>query len=312
LNLEAVTAYVRMATSVFTVGEGRWEESANALDQAIAAFRQIGDWNRLGLTLVLRTHVHMFKGEFEAFQGVHRHIADLAERSGGFQHMIWARDGEAESLLRLGGADRLPEVVSRLRQNLAEMDRPGFELEQAHVYSLLVQAHLRRGDWAGAREAGEAGAQIIASSRPTFYSQLEGYAGPGHAFLGCWEVTSEGRALARQAQTSCARLRKFARIFPVARPRSMRLDGLYRWLSGDRRGALRTWEAGVAMARRLGMRYEEALLHLELLRRLQPGAASRPVHLAQAGSLLRQLPAAYELAELRHWADGEVDLPLMA
>jgi tetratricopeptide (TPR) repeat protein len=313
LESEAVTAYVQIGTSVFTVGQGRWQEGGQSLDQAISAFRHLGDWNRLGLTLVLRTHVHIFKGEFEAFQSLHRDLADLAERSGGFQHMIWARDGEAESLLRLGGADRLPEVVARLQQNLAEMNRAGFELEQAHVYSLLVQAHLRRGDWAAAREAGDAGSQIIARARPTFYSQLEGYAGPAHAYLGCWQVandSSEAKILARQAQVACRRLRKFAGIFPVARPRSLRLDGLYRWLSGDRRGAVRTWDAGVALARRLGMRYEEALTHLELLRRLKPGTAARPVHLAQAGSLLRQLPAPFELAELKHWSDSEADLPL--
>jgi len=313
LGMEPVTAYVRMSTSVFTVGQGRWEESADSLDRAIAAFRQLGDWNRLGLTLVLRTHVHIFKGEFEAFQAVHRDIADLAERSGSFQHMIWARDGEAESMLRLAGADRLQDVVARLQQNLAAMDRAGFELEQAHVHSLLVQAHLRRGDWAAARQAGDDGARIIARSSPTFYSQLEGYAGPAHAYLGCWQMASdasEAKVLSKQALAACRKLRKFAGIFPVARPRSMRLEGMYKWLSGNRRGAIRTWEAGIELARRLGMRYEEALTHLELLRRLEPGAASRPVHLAQAGSLLRQLPAAYELAELKHWSDGEPEFPL--
>ena len=301
IGVDPVIAYVQMATSVFTVGEGRWEESERALDRSIVSFRLLGDWSRLGLSMVLRTHVHIFKGEFKAFRSLHREIADLAERSGNYQHMIWSRDGDAESLLRLGSVEDMHEVVARLIQSLSEMDREGYQLEQPHVHGLLAQAYLRLEQWGEACKAAEAGEAVNALSRPTFYAQLEAYAGPAQAYLGCWEAigaTSEGVDFAKRSQRACRELRKFARAFPVARPRSLRMDGLCEWLSGNKNRAQRKWASGIQLAQELGMPYEQGLTHLEVLRRLEPGDPSREAHQDEVGRIFHELETAFELAEL--------------
>ncbi|MGH2606295.1 MAG: hypothetical protein ACRDG5_06855, partial [Anaerolineales bacterium] len=256
LGEDVVTAYVLLATSIFMVGEGRWAESEKSLDRAIELYRRLGDWNRLGLALGVRTHVHVFKAEFQSFARLHRELEQLALRSGSFVHLTWSRDGQAEALLRQGTREVLGAVISRLEDSLSEMRGKGFEAEETVVHGLLCQAYLRLGRLADGERSASAGARLISKSPPTFYSFLEGVAGPYQSYLAVWEAS--GTAAPRASETRRIReartqLRRFSRSFPLARPRLAILEGLQAWLSGDRLGAQRKWRGALALARKLQM-----------------------------------------------------------
>ncbi|MEX0787483.1 MAG: AAA family ATPase [Anaerolineales bacterium] len=298
---ESVTAYVLLATSVFTVGEARWEESRASLDRAIELYRRLGDWNRLGTTLMFRSHVDLFLGEFPAFSQRLRELEQLAKRSGSFLHRIWALDGQAEASLRTGNAQAVADVIPALQFSLTQIQGKGLQSEEAVVYGLLTQAFLRLNRFAEAREAADAAAERITKSPPTFYSELEGYAGPVQGYLEFWEKAGEGFDRGSQeAQVNSARrlLLRFARIFPVARPRMEILEAWRTWLAGDKAGAGRKWLRAAALARSLTMPLEEAQAHQELGRHLDPGDPKRLEHLRLAQGIFARMGAVFEVARL--------------
>jgi tetratricopeptide (TPR) repeat protein len=310
---DTVSAYVLLATSVFTVGEGRWEESRSSLDQAIALFRQLGDWNRLGIALTLRSHVDVFQARFAAFGERHRELEALAKRSGSFQHRIWALDGQAEAAIRTGNEQVLRDVIPMLESNLAQMRGQGFQAEEAIVYGLLTQSLLFLNRMAEARQAADFAAERNLRSRPTFYSQLEGYAGPLHGYLESWEKTvgqEGGREEADKRKRALHDLRGFARIFPVARPRMELLEAWSLWLSGDKKAAQRRWERAAALARSRGMPFEEARAHLQLGQHLEPDHAGRLEHLYEARRLFVEMGAEFEAEKVQMVIDGTESVPV--
>jgi hypothetical protein len=80
------------------------------------------------------------------------------------------------------------------------------------------------------------------------------------------------------------RLRRYARSFPMARPRALTCLGWSRWQDGRRRQAVRAWTRAVREAERLAMPYELARAHYELGRHLGPKERS-PLRLDGAGHL---------------------------
>ena len=88
--------------------------------------------------------------------------------------------------------------------------------------------------------------------------------------LEAWERELEtGRpdpALRRSARRACEALSRFCRAFPVGLPAARRCQGRLLRLSGRRRATVAALHRGLDAAIRLGMRYEEARVRLELSR----------------------------------------------
>jgi hypothetical protein len=82
-------------------------------------------------------------------------------------------------------------------------------------------------------------------------------------------------------------LDRYARVFPIGRPRALLHRGLIAWADGRAARARRDWRAALAAAERLDMRYEQALALDILGRHGEPGqrAAARE----RAGSLFEWL-----------------------
>jgi hypothetical protein len=82
-------------------------------------------------------------------------------------------------------------------------------------------------------------------------------------------------------------LGRYARVFPIGRPRTLLLRGLLAWTAGRAGPARRDWRAALAAAERLGMRYEEALALDMLGRHGEPGR--RPANRERAAALFQEL-----------------------
>jgi hypothetical protein len=85
------------------------------------------------------------------------------------------------------------------------------------------------------------------------------------------------------------RLRRFARVFPIGRPRYRQLQGRRAWLLGRHGRAKRAFAAAVASAEALRMPYEAALAHLELGRRLDSSDPERVHHLERSQEIFRSI-----------------------
>jgi hypothetical protein len=95
------------------------------------------------------------------------------------------------------------------------------------------------------------------------------------------------------------KLRAFARVFPIGRPRLWLLLGLSEWLSGDSKKARAAWGKSRLCAETLGMRYELGRTHLEIGRHLDPGDPDRPAHLEKAARIFKETGAALERSQAR-------------
>jgi hypothetical protein len=84
----------------------------------------------------------------------------------------------------------------------------------------------------------------------------------------------------------------------VGQPRAWLYQGVFDWLAGKPRRAVRAWRQSLAAAERLDMPYEQGLAHYEIGRHAEPGA-ERQKHLDQACALLTRCGAVYDLARAR-------------
>ena len=96
--------------------------------------------------------------------------------------------------------------------------------------------------------------------------------------------TGPWRAMADQAVRYLGR---YARVFPIGRPRALLHRGLLAWTAGRAGPARRDWQAALAAAERLGMRYEQALALDMLGRHGEPGR--RPANRERAAALFQEL-----------------------
>jgi hypothetical protein len=128
---------------------------------------------------------------------------------------------------------------------------------------------------------------------------MEGYAGVAGVYLTLCEQEGASERDREAAGRACAALRRYARVFPIAAPRSWLCRGRLDWVDGRRRRAQRAWQASLAEAARLGMPYEEALAHYALGRHVAHGNAARSAHLRRACEMFAQLGSDYDLSQAR-------------
>jgi hypothetical protein len=160
------------------------------------------------------------------------------------------------------------------------------------VRSHLANAHFqlatgRPGDaWRSARLAIN-----LAGSEPSFTQYtLEAHAGiPGICFA-LTEINEPAGVAPDELRSVGAaglrRLRRYARTFPMARPRALVYAGWRQWLKGHHDAGRRIWTRAVREAERLAMPWELAFAHYQFGRHLAAGEQS-PLGLDPAQHLNR-------------------------
>ncbi len=298
INEEPVTAYVLLATSLYTCGDGRWRESNKALERANTIHERLSDWNNLGIGLVLAAHAHKHQGDLERAAALYEQLHRLAERSASLQQEAWATDGLAEMMIMRGGADELGEAIEMLERSQSLIHGKALSNEELVNHGLLATAYLRLGDPQKAIASARAASALIAKSPPKFFTLLEGYWGVAHVYLSLWESGSlesmvDPEDLGRMAKRACKDLVGFARIIQVGCPRAMLLQGCCDWLSGQPSKAQNNWGLGLQTAQRLGMPFDEARLYMEIGRHLAAEDPARIEHLKHARNIFEKIGALY-------------------
>jgi eukaryotic-like serine/threonine-protein kinase len=138
--------------------------------------------------------------------------------------------------------------------------------------------------------------RLTALARPTYYGTFLGYVGPAEVFLDLWETGQPVRDVEARAADALSRLKQFAGVFPIGRPRSATLEGRRHWQLGRRDAALRSWQQAIGHAEGLSMAYEQGIAHYEIGRHLDLGDGTRGAHLEQAREIFRRLEASPALA----------------
>ena len=98
----------------------------------------------------------------------------------------------------------------------------------------------------------------------------------------------------KKAKGACRKSLRSARTRGIILPEATRLQGVYDWCTGRQSLARKRWERSIALAEEMGMRYELAMTHLEMGRRLKDLE-----HLRRAEAIFTEIGAEWDLAETR-------------
>jgi len=224
-----------------------------------------------------------------------------ARRQGDLQAEAWGLLDQAESLLTLGEQRRALELLTAaapfLEKNIGKS-----ELVWGH--GLYAAVLLRAGEQDRAFAQAAAACKVATSMAPVAVYCYEGYASAAEVLLALAETPQNLRADARgqvlhRAKQACKALAAYARVFPIARPRSSLCQGLLASLHGNEDKARQCWRSGIEAAIKLRMPYEEARLRYETARHLPQAAPERDEQLTQAREAFERLHASYDVAQAK-------------
>jgi tetratricopeptide (TPR) repeat protein len=242
-----------------------------------------------------------------------------AKNRGDKLQQAWALNGQADGLLRSAspvstqqpkvgrtrGAedegsdedDPTRKAISFLQTAIGLFEENIDKISVVGSFGMLAIAHLRRGDRQAALEAAAAGMRLIREmATPTGYYSLAGYAGVTNAYLVLAQSDPAGREIhLAQAREACRGLNRFARTIPLGYASACLCRGRLAWLEGKPKVALRAWKKCIAVAARLGMRYELALAYFELGQHLPENHPERASHLALAQEIFAATNARFDL-----------------
>jgi len=166
-------------------------------------------------------------------------------------------------------------------------------VDAARLHAAGARVHLAAGRPAQAWDAVRTADRLIGPRAAFAAYTLEAHATVPEVCLALLESHREDpgaigvidpAALRSMADAGRRRLGRFARRFPVARPRSLVCSGRAAWLDNRPRAARRAWAHAVREAQRRDMPYELARAHDELGRHLAGGRRS-PLGMDAAGHL---------------------------
>ncbi len=297
-------AYVQLSTSIFTLGEGNWETAFASLETANRSHEQAGDWNRLGVGIMLLANYYSLRGENERSLETYDRLCSLARRSGNTQHLTWGIDGRAKCLIRRGMGEDVGQALVELGESLEILQAEKMRQEEVEALGFLAYASWSAGDPVAAFEAAESASALLEQSAPNFFSQVEGYAAVVRTFLSAWERMQlpSGKTLEQvktQAKRAVRALDLLARTFPVCDPRALVWHASLDWMEGRKRAAQKGWRRALERSEELKMPYESGLAQLELGRHLLADNPMRQRHLEQAAQLFEQQSAWGELSIVR-------------
>jgi tetratricopeptide (TPR) repeat protein len=276
-----VRAWVLQFAALYGIGMGRWRAATDQLDEAAEVMQRVGDRRRLGEIKALQGCVAYFQGDLARAASLFAELRHYGSQHRNTQIQAWALLAEATYAVRSGNLHQATLVLG---------DRRAPALE-----ALL---HLRHDEWQAAGKAVQAALEPVRAAPIKCY-WYELYATTAEAAIALWHASrqhgsDEQPSLRAAAEQAMRALRRYAKVFPVGQPRALLCEGLLAWVDERPMRARKAWRRSLAMAERLGMRYDEMLAHHQLGRYGDP--SERDEHLARARQLFAQLGIAGEVA----------------
>jgi adenylate cyclase len=266
-----------------------------------------GDWAGVdagaarALELRHRTPMHRWADEVQLIAAVARYLtARYDEAAAAAAEVMASGRDRRDPIVHLWGLAVLIETTLRTdpggpalagwSDEAARLLPKVARIDAARIHAATARLHLAAGWPAQAWQAIRTADRLV-GPRPSFAQYaLEAHAGVPEVCLTLLELAGEDgpdpAELRATAATALRRLRRYARTFPMARPRALICLGWSAWLDGRAGTARRAWARAVREAERRAMPYELARAHFESGRHLKPGQRS-PLGLDRAGHLDR-------------------------
>jgi hypothetical protein len=191
----------------------------------------------------------------------------------------------------MGQLEQAMDCVESARSLLAEQGDTVDVVIESGVYGMLLDVYLQRKEYQEASAAAQHLEALLAKSPMVQVDYLRKFSSLAEARLTLLETGEHAPELAKLANRACKNLERFARTFPVGRPRACLSRGRYLWLSGKRAQAQQFWRKSLAAAEQLAMPFEQGLAHYEIGRHADADVAERAAHLHQAIEIFDRLGA---------------------
>lgn len=275
--------------STALTGCARFGEASTAASAALTLARSLGNQEDTEMCLCAVGNVAFYQGQFAAADGCFEEVAKSAAARSNSLHEAWGLYAVARGALARGN---FGPAEAPLRRALELLARHSEEVSEVICHGLLAELLFGTQRRREAEQEALTALELIRNGPPTVITERDGYAGAAGVLLALWEraVVETGRVSPRlrssaiEAERAMAR---FARVFPIGRPRALLLSGRRLWLQNQPRKALALWRRGLHLAERLAMPSEAALLHRELGWR--DGHGRQQWHRQQAQQLCAQL-----------------------
>ncbi len=288
---------MEIVVAFYHIGVGNWDLAREQLETVRQIAQRLGDRRRLDDAIGNLAELESLQGSFELAAALAEELIDNATARNDDRYRAEALAELAVSSWQLGDTDRALRSLAALELLMAGDLELTDEL-RIKFGGLRALVHASRQEWQAARTAADQTMDLTAHQRPTYFGTFLGYAGPAEAYLSLLEAGQAGTHGRRQTADALGRLRGYASVFPVGRPRSALLEGRHHWLRGKPDAANRSWRNAIRLAEELSMPYELALAHYELARHLDPQDPARAGHLAASRDLFNRLQAARDLARM--------------
>lgn len=295
---------VQIVVGFYYIGVGKWELAREQLEKVREIAQRLGDRRRLDDAIGNLAELESLRGSFETAATLATELVSNATARNDDRYHAEAlaelaltswQLGEAEVALRsLGALDALMARDLDLTDEL-----------RLKIGGLRALVNTDRTDWPAARAAADLAMDLTAHQRPTSFGTFLGYAGPAEAYLSLWETGQAGADGRQRAADALGRLRGYAGVFPVGRPRSALFEGRHDWLRGRHDAAMRSWDRAVRLGAGLSMPYEQGLAHYEIARHLEQGDAGRASHLDACRDLFSRTRAMRDLARVDRIEAGD-------
>lgn len=288
------------------LSSGQLSRCSEILDETFHIVQSTGDREMTALLSSVQGIVANLQGRFDAAMERTLFALDLlgSEPSNNRPYALYTTALIQFALSRPPEARaRIEEYVRKAREVAAPEDR----LIPMFCAGLEAALYTRLGDWERARKAAAQAAAygIRATSPPSWCPSLL-----FEAHLGLWEHWSaensvQAAEIGRATRRALWSFRFYAWLYPVHQPRFQLVKGQIAWLSASHSQAMKAWRRGLHLAEKLGLAFEQGLLHYELGRRSPVGSPERTAHLQTAERIASQCNALYYLDAINALLAGE-------
>ncbi|MGF6174469.1 AAA family ATPase [Ensifer sp. 4252] len=263
----AIHSHVCYLDALWRLGRCDWEMVDRRLDQSQGLSLSAGDQLRWCNAQGIRFWSLYYRGDWSALEPAALTLLSRAQNAGNIQQEIWALRCKALCVLHM---DRPREAVEVLRLITSAMLGSVDLAAQISARGALALALARVGRHAESVEAAVDTLRLLrAMRRPSSHSALIGISGVAEVLFRGREagLSREYEEWGHWERQVLYELARYCRVFPVGAAQYGLWCGLAHWLDDSKERALSTWKQGLAVAKRLSLRQDEATIAAEIRRR---------------------------------------------
>lgn len=247
---------LRLSSATLAMSLCRWGEAERHLLRAIEAAGRSDDVQMTGTAITLDALCKLFRGDAQAALEGFQSLEDIGSVQGHQLFSVWAAYGVAESLHyagKTGAASGALHLADERRQGL------GDHQSSCIIEGMMAQLAMSEEDYDLAERRAYNALRYARRLPPSNFSTLEGIAAPAEigARLTCLMGPSPRRA--ELMSEGLAALRRYSAPFVLARPRLALAEGRRAEALGRTGTAAKAYRRAGALARTLGMRFEQTL-----------------------------------------------------